>query len=139
MRDENPHLRTAIRTAPSESPLTDDETGLPSLCEKQYVPHARPANKPLYSIHFVTPKGDVRSFQYVHLDSNSSFSPECITLKFLGMEPVRVVIRGRNLWRLYDYVHQHRMPWVMETARDFAQDGQTIVTQVSFAAVKEGE
>ena len=80
----------------------------------------------------------MHSFQYVHLDSYSTYTAESITLKFLGMEPVKVVIRGRNLWRLYDYIHQHRIAWIMQVARDFAQDGQTVVTQVNFrAAVKE--
>lgn len=139
MHDENPHLRTVMRQANSDSPVADDESGLPSLSERQYVAFARPANKPLYSIHFVNPKGEVHSFQYVHMDSYSSYTAECITLKFLGMEPVKVLIRGRNLWRLYDYIHQHRTAWVMQAARDFAQDGQTIVTQVSFAAVRQEE
>jgi hypothetical protein len=137
MHDNNPHLRHVMRAATSEFPQADDESGLPSLDERQYVAHARSANKPIYAIHFVNPKGEVHSFQYVHLDSNSSFAAECITLKFIGMEPVKVVIRGRNLWRLYDYIHQHRMAWVMQAARDFTQDGQTIVTQVNFIALKE--
>jgi hypothetical protein len=139
MPDDNPHLRSVMRPSVADLPQAEDELGLPSLGDKQYVPCARPANKPLYSIHFISPKGEVRSFQYVHLDSNSSFTAECITLKFLGMEPEKVVIRGRNLWRLYDYIHQHRMPWVMQAARDFAQDGQTVVTQVAFTAVRQEE
>jgi hypothetical protein len=139
MRDDNPHLRTALRSGAPEAPQPDEESGLPSPNERQYVPHARPANNPIYSIHFVNPKGEVRSFQYVHLDSNSSFSAECISLKFLGMEPVKVIIRGRNLWCLYDYLHQHRIPWIMEAARDFAQDGQTIVTQIGFTTVTHDE
>jgi hypothetical protein len=52
-------------------------------------------------------------------------------LVFMGLEPVRVIIDGRNLWRLYDYIHQHRIAWVMVASRDFAKDGQTIVTRVT--------
>lgn len=139
MPDDNPHLRHVTRSATADGPQADDEVGLPSLDEKQYVAHARAANKPLYAIHFVNPKGEVRSFQYMHLDSNSSFAAEEVTLTFLGMKPVKVVIKGRNLWRLYDYVHQHRMAWVMQAARDFAKDGQAMVTQVSFVTVKDDE
>ena len=139
MPDDNPHLRSVMRPSVADLPQAEDELGLPSMGDKQYVPYARPANKPLYSIHFISPKGEVRTFQYVHLDSNSSFSAECITLKFLGMEPEKVVIRGRNLWRLYDYIHQHRTAWVMQAARDFAQDGQTVITQVAFTAVRQEE
>jgi hypothetical protein len=139
MHDENPHLRSALRTTPAEVSPSDDETGLPPLNGKNYAPHARPSNKPLYSIHFLDPAGNVTSFQFVHLDSQSTFTPECITLKFLGMEPVKVTIRGRNLWRLYDYIHQHRVAWIMQAARDFAQDGQTVITSVRFTAVKPEE
>lgn len=138
MPDEGLRLRSILQKPMSDGPTpAEEDTELPSLQDRQYVPHARPANKPLYSIHFVNAAGDVHSFQYVHLDSNSAYSAGCITLKFLGMEPVRVVIRGRNLWRLYDLIHQHRIAWIMQAAQDFARDGQTIISQVSFAMVKE--
>jgi hypothetical protein len=139
MPDENAHLRSVLRAAPSELPSSDEELELPALNGQQYVPHARPANKPLYSIHFVNAAGGVHSFQYVHMDSYSTYTAESITLKFLGMEPVKVVIRGRNLLRLYDYLHQHRIAWIMQVARDFAQDGKTVVTHVSFTTVKAEE
>src|SRR5579864_7568381 len=126
MPDDNAHLRSVLRATPPELPLSEEELELPALNGRTYVPHARPANKPLYSIHFLNPAGNVTSFQYVHLDSHSTYAAECVTLKFLGMEPVRVVITGRNLWRLYDYIHQHRIAWIMQAARDFAQDGQTV-------------
>lgn len=133
--DPNMLLRNVLNPASIERP-TEEESGLPSLKDGEYQPHARPSDKPDYGIHFVTPGGDVRSFQYVHLDSGSQFAAGRITLVFMGMEPVRVVIEGRNLWRLYDYIHQHRMPWVMVAGRDFAKDGQTIVTRVSYAPIK---
>jgi hypothetical protein len=140
MADKSPEsnsLRSVLNpTNRTEPRPSEDESGLPSLKEGEYQPHARPANKPVYAIHFVTPGGDMRSFQYVHLDSNSQFTAERITLVFMGMQPVRVVIEGRNLWRLYDYIHQHRMPWVMVAGRDFAKDGQAIVTRVTFSTVK---
>lgn len=139
MPDENVRLRSVLRAAPTELPPSEEELELPPLNGRQYVPHARPANKPLYSIHFLDPAGGVRSFQYVHLDSHSTYTAESITLKFLGMEPVKVVIRGRNLWRLYDYIHQHRIAWVMQAARDFAQDGQSVITDIKFAKVVPDE
>ena len=79
------------------------------------------------------------SFQYVHLDSPSTYTSECITLKFLGTEPVKVAIHGRNLWRLYDYLHQHRIAWIVQAGRDFAADGQTLISQVTFTMVKAEE
>jgi hypothetical protein len=117
----------------------EDDSGLPSLQEGEYQAFARASNKPVYAVHFVTPAGDVRSFQYAHLDSDSRYEASRITLKFMGMEPVRVTIDGRNLWRLYDYLHQHRMPWVMVATRDVAADGQPIVTRIGYAAVAEDD
>lgn len=130
------HLRSVLNPA---IPTADDESGLPSLKDGEYQPHARPSNKPVYAIHFVSPGGDVRSFQYVHLDSNSQYAAGRITLAFMGMEPVRVLIDGRNLWRLYDYIHQHRMSWVMIAGRDFVQDGQTILTGVTYTSISTEE
>jgi hypothetical protein len=131
MPDNLTHFRNVLR--PSGNDLdSENDAGLPSLDADQYQPYARPANKPLYSIHFVSAKGIVRSFQYVHLDSNSSFAAEHITLRFMGMEPLKVVIHGRNLWRLYDYIHQHRVAWVAETQRDFVGDGLPVISKVLY-------
>jgi hypothetical protein len=138
MHDDNPHLRSVLRNnAPEQA--GDDESGLPSLADGEYQAFARPANKPVHAIHFVNPKGEVRSFQYVHLDSDSRFENERVVLRFLGMEPTRIVISGRNLWRAYDYIHQHRLTWIMAAAREFAADGQAIVTNVSFTLLKTGD
>ena len=64
-----------------------------------------------------------------------SLDGENLTIK------VAVTIRGRNLWRLYDYIHQHKMPWVMrvDVGRDFAADDEPVVTAIEFAEVKESE
>ena len=139
-RDNNVHLRSVLAAGPVET-VDEDESGLPSLDDSEYQAHARASNKPVFSLHFVNMAGEVRSFQYVHLDSNSHFTAERITLQFMGMEPVRAVIDGRNLWKLYDYIHQHRMAWVMECApkRDFSKDGETIVTRISIALIDEDE
>jgi hypothetical protein len=131
MHDNN--LRNILRSAGAEQLPAEDDCGLPSLKERAYQPHARPSQKPLYSIHFILPKGDVWSFQYVHLDSRSSYRSGLITICFMAMETVRVEIHGRNLWRLYDYIHQHRMPWVMQAVRDFVKDEETIVTGIRIA------
>jgi hypothetical protein len=136
MQDKNPHLRRAILSTAPEADA-DDDSGLPSLHEGEYQAFARASNKPVYAVHFVTPAGDVRSFQYAHLDSDSRYEASRLTLKFMGMEPVRVTIEGRNLWRLYDYLHQHRMPWVMIATRDLAVDGQPIVIRINYATVSE--
>jgi hypothetical protein len=48
------------------------------------------------------------------------------------MRAVEITVEGRDLWQLYDYIHQHRMPLVMVTARVFAGNGDMIVTGATF-------
>jgi hypothetical protein len=124
------HLRSVISSM--DGAPADEDRGLPALGDGDYRAFARPSNKPLYALHFVSPQGLVRSFQYMHLDSDSSYKPEHINLRFTGTTIVNVVISGRNLWELYDYIHQHRMAWVRQAGRDFAADGEAIVTNISF-------
>lgn len=146
MRDNpannNPHLPNWLRPTKSAVEASADgevleEEGLPSLGEGQYRAYGRPANKPLFSLHFVTPGGDVRSFQYAHLDSDSRYSGGAMRIRFvgaasLGLPPIQILIEGRNLWTLYSYIHQHRTPWVLTAARDFVANGEPIVTGVTF-------
>ena len=56
-------------------------------------------------------------------------------VRFAGLKSVQVTIRGRNLWRLYDYLHQHRMPWIMRADRDFADDKEPIIIAIDFEDV----
>jgi len=129
-----PHLRTVLATSAARE---EDDRCLPSLGDGDYRPFARPSHRPLYAIHFITRQGSVRSFQYMHLDSDSSYSSECVMLRFNGFRIMNVLIAGRNLWELYDYIHQHRTAWVREAARDFAADREAIVTNLSFIAANE--
>ena len=129
------HLRNVLPSG--DEPSGDEERGLPSLQDGNYRAYARASNKPLYALHFISPQGNVRSFQYMHLDSDSSFTAERIALRFTGIKIMNVVITGRNLWELYDYIHQHRTGWVRQAARDFAADRETIVTAIAMVAMTE--
>ncbi|HEY4309317.1 MAG TPA: hypothetical protein VGN12_07680 [Pirellulales bacterium] len=126
------HLKSVLSRLGEKRPPDAEEFGLPSL-DKTYRPYARASQKPLFAIHFITPHGSVRSFQYMHLDSDSSYAPDRLTLRFAGLKIVNVVISGRNLWELYDYIHQHRSAWVRQAARDFAADGDAIVTGIAIS------
>lgn len=81
----------------------------------------------------------------MHLDSDTRFAIEgkaqVIHLRFCGSRTTAVTILGRNLGRLYDYLHQHRMPWIarIDSGRDFAADGEPVVTAIEIAEVKEAE
>jgi len=141
MRDNAPsHLRRVLASAPEAvAPEDADEFGLPDGDVGVYQPYARATNKPVFSLHLVTAAGEVHSFQYLHLDSNSSFTDSGVTLRFMGMRPVNVQIVGRNLWRLYDYIHQHKMQWVLEIppGRDFVKDGDPVVTAIRIVDARE--
>lgn len=128
-------VRDTERESAGEGMLPDPENG--------YVAYARPANKPVYALHCILGKDGYRSFQYVHLDSSSRFAVEgksqVIRLQFCGSKTIAVTIRGRNLWKLYDYIHQHRIPFVMrvEDGRDFAANDEPVVTAIEFSEVTE--
>jgi hypothetical protein len=137
MKDDQPHLAQLFeKTARASTRESETDDALPAN-DDAYAAFARRSNKPEFSLHFITAAGTMRSFQYAHLDSNSSFTAECITLRFMGMTPVKVLIHGRNLRQLYDYIHQHKTAWVREAARAFAADNETIVTKVKIEAVRE--
>jgi hypothetical protein len=124
-----------VDTQPEDEPADNDllDSSAP------YQAHARPANKPVYTLHCCLGKDGYRSFQYVHLDSDSSFQTtsagHVVTLRFAGTHVMQVTIRGRNLRGLYDYLHQHRIPWVMRADRDLAEEQEAIVTTIEITAV----
>jgi hypothetical protein len=115
---------------------------LPDL-SKAYEPCSPPSRHSLYTLHCILGAEGYRSFQYVHLDSDASLSADgkgqVIRLRFCGSKATAVTIRGRNLWRLYDYLHQHRMAWVMRTDRDrdFATGNEPVITAIDIEEVRD--
>ncbi|WP_422929693.1 hypothetical protein [Singulisphaera sp. PoT] len=80
-----------------------------------------------------------RFFQYVHLDSDSEFGfskdGQYFTLRFAGLAPVLITVRGRNLLRICDQIQLHKIPWIRLADRDFfAADGgpndQPVITEI---------
>ena len=57
-----------------------------------------------------------------------------IIMLFMGAVPEEVVISGRNLMQLFDYLGDHRIRWVrqMPKGRDFAEAGEPVVTGIEF-------
>jgi hypothetical protein len=131
-----PEVTAQPEDEPADSELPD--TSAP------YQAHARPANKPLYTLHCCLGKDGYRSFQYVHYDSDSSFKTastgHVIMLRFAGTQVVQVTITGRNLRRLYDLLHQHRISWVMRADRDLDNEGGPTITSITIeeAATPDG-
>jgi hypothetical protein len=133
MSDE--HLKDVLTQQPAEWGLPDPSRD----CE----PFSRPWNQPLYTLHCIVGPGTYRSYQYVHLDSSSSLSVDgtghVIRLRFCGSKTWAVTICGRNLWRLFDYIHQHRIAFVMavDPGRDFGEDDEPVVTDIKIEEVNE--
>jgi hypothetical protein len=133
-RGHKPIQRNDDRAEPPESSLPDPSKG--------YEPCSRPSQHGLYTLHCILGADGYRSFQYVHLDSDSSLSADgkgqVIRLRFSSSKITAVTIRGRNLWRLYDQIHQHKMAWVMrmDRDRDFAAGNEPVVTAIDIEEVK---
>jgi hypothetical protein len=127
---------TRINVQP-ENELVDSD--LPDT-SAPYQAHARPASKPVYTLHCCLGKDGYRSFQMVHLDSDNSFkttsSGHVITVRFAGTQVMQVTIKGRNLWQLYGALHSHRISWVMRADRDLADEPEAIITAIEIVPVE---
>lgn len=139
-----PHLeqffQQKLRTPATQASDDRDanEESLPSE-DSPYVPYPLRSSAPEFSLVCMKVDGTMRGFQYAHLDSDSDFKPECITLRFMGLAAWQVTIHGRNLRQLYDYIHQHRTAFVREAARAHAEDDEPIITQITIAPVQDVE
>lgn len=58
----------------------------------------------------------------------------------------RLIVRGRNLDQrgpdrisLFDFISFHRMPWIRAADRDFAEDGEPIITSITLEEIKFDE
>ena len=78
------------------------------------------------------------SFQFSYLGVRSVFEPTRFEVEFVSHdERYKVVVAGRNLERLYNLVIQSRMESLRAADRDFAADGQPIVTKIEVVKVEE--
>lgn len=88
-----------------------------------------------------------RYFQYVHLDSDTDLGftehGQVITLRFTGSaKMVEIKIFGRNLLRICDYIHLHRMPWIRVADRDpraadGVADNKPVITEIRIEEIGE--
>jgi hypothetical protein len=132
MKDD--HLKK-YRGEADDIPEQEDDLELPVLGDGEDRPFGRARPKPCYSLHVIRPNGEVQTFQYFQLDGMSEYKAGEIRLRFIGAKVWDVLIEGRKLWELYDYIHQHRMPWLRIAARDFDGDG-TSIRSVTVKAVE---
>lgn len=121
----------------SKLAVGEAEETLPNLTE--YKPHGNPTIKPCYTLHCII-SGTVTSFQYYHLESHSSFATEGNKDRIrIAFDGTPIVIHGRNLWKLYRYIMEHRMPWVWRADRDFAEDRKPILTGIEVGEKDQSE
>lgn len=131
---DNVFAKSPRPAAPAEEP---DDLDLPNG-EMPYKAYSRPAEKPVYTLHCCLGKDGYRSFQYVHLDSESKFEfgpSQIIRIRFAGSRTTQLTLRGRNLNLLFDYLHQHRVRWIMVADRDFAADVEAVITELKIEYV----
>ena len=71
----------------------DSNRTLPTA-DSEYLAFVRELNVRGISLIIIMPAGRMCGFQYAHLDSDSDFTAECITLRFMGLSPRKVMIHG---------------------------------------------
>lgn len=105
-----------------------------------YKAYANVSNKMETTLRLILDGGTVRGPAYANLDSvdwlieDKAGGEPAIILLFMGAVPKEVVISGRNLMQLFDYLGDHRIRWVrqMPKGRDFAEAGEAVVTGIEF-------
>jgi hypothetical protein len=116
----------------TDAAASDDDALLPGSADA-YKAAAFPSKRPLERLCLVMGKEGFRAgskayrfFQYVHLDSDLDFGfteeGQQFTLRFAGQEPKEIVVRGRNLLRICDYIQLHRLAWIRICDRDFSSE-----------------
>jgi hypothetical protein len=101
----------------------------------------RPANKNLTRMHVVDKAGKVRSFQYNYLDVESIFDGGTITLVFSGTKHWQITAKGQgpDVWRAYDLITLHRLPYLREEVRQHVDDKETVFTEIKIVDVTPKE
>jgi hypothetical protein len=112
------------------------------IAELKQLPR-RPENKPIARLHVVEENGDVRSFQYFHLDSGSKFVGNGFTLVFVGAKHYEVKVEGYGpkLWSIYDYCCLHRWRLLVAVHRGIAPEDKdaTVLTKIKVTDITPRE
>ncbi len=80
------------------------------------------------------------AFHYIHMgrkffaaDRGSFF----VEFNIRVGERWRVTVYGRNLWPIFVNLHHHKLEWIKKADRDFAADGEPIITAIEVEPVGE--
>jgi hypothetical protein len=126
-------------------PPSDKLTPLPKPGDA-YLAHPSPHGpKAVITLYFLRADSSIRGFPYLNLDSIDLLpdpkpgNGPVIVVRFAGITPTEVTISGRNLDRLFDYLGQHRMPWVRELQPkwDFREAGEPVITGIAIKPIED--
>ena len=74
---------------------------------------------------------------YGYLALNCYYEPTRFTVDFRDADHRRrLIVTGRNLERVYLLCVESRLTWLRAADRDFADDGETVVTKIEVVEVK---
>ena len=134
--------------AAPESATTADVGDFDSLdalpkASDEYAAFGRAGNKPLTTLYFMLKDGSWDGFAYANLErirltpASEAGGGNELVLRFAGSSATEVRLKGRNLAKLYNYLGQHRTPWVRElpSERDFQATSAAVVTAVAIEDV----
>jgi hypothetical protein len=131
-------LDTVFQRAASPGREDDDAVTLPGPGD-DYRAAGRPANHGISRIHFMLGDRTIRFGQYAELDSFGTFTPgarsgDAFVICFKGRIPMEIVVEGRNLWSIFDYISVHRLPWVrvLPKDRDFEDEHAAVIHRITF-------
>jgi hypothetical protein len=131
-----------VRTLPAARP--DKDAKLPGMNDP-YQAAGHPENGELSRLVLIMGKDGFKPgatayyiMQYVHIglgefgfDAHGQF----FRFLFSDLQPKLVMVRGRSLLRICDYISLRRMPWIRQADRDFrladgAVDGEPFITRI---------
>jgi hypothetical protein len=117
------------RIETTESPEGEEDLGPCAALAK---------NKWITALTIKHASGPWESFQYSGIDVRSTYEPTRFEVCFRNIEAKwHIVVTGRNLSRLYNLVIQARMEWLKAADRDFARDGEVIITGIEVTKIEE--
>ena len=94
--------------------------------------------KGFVGIHVFNGKEDTSAFQYQHLGfERFSADGTSFVIEFNIPEKWRMSVSGRNLWRIFVNLHQHKIEWIRKADRDFADENQPVITGIVIEQMKE--
>jgi hypothetical protein len=119
--------RTTVKKEPEPEPGEEDLGPCAAIVKDKWVT----------ALTIKHPKAPWESFQYRHIGCRSVYDPTRFIVEFVGdADKWRVTVEGRNLFRLYNLVVQHRLEWIRAVDRDFGDDKQAIITGITVEQVE---